>query len=345
MLTPTYEDEVTSSFDFYVKMIQRYAYPIMVVIGLFGNTLSFIILSMPSNRKNIMGFYLRVLAVCDTFALNFFLVPRWVFNVWPVYLKNASLGSFACILHYYVSFTFCPTSNSLILLIALDRFLVVRFPLKAPQWCTMKKAKILVAIDLIVHILIYIPNVLRTASKDENGYYVICGMPPGASWYIFGFKIVNALDVAIPMGSLFFINVAIILTLRKHSAGLKDSTGGKGSKRSKQERSLTVMLLIVALSLMLFILPYTLDFIAWDIFLTGRLAREPSLKHLRSFTYEIGFALSQLNNSLNFFMYLASSQKFRKDIHRLFSGKLGSFMSLTTSSTTGPKSTNVHSTQ
>jgi hypothetical protein len=211
------------------------------------------------------------------------------------------------------------------------------------MWCTPTKAKILCSLDIIAHVLLYLPNAFRKAYKDEKGFYSVCHLPNALSWYELGFEIINAsLDVIFPMTLLFVLNFGIIFTLKKYGADLKETTGVAGSKqRAKQERSLTIMLVVVATSLMLLLLPYTIDFIAWQCFLGELLVTQPSLKHIRMFTFELSFELAQLNNALNFLMYFASSPKFRKDLRILLYGKIGNFSSLSTSSS-GPKSTQVY---
>jgi hypothetical protein len=316
----------------------------MIATGLIGNTLSFLIMSLPSNRKNVMCFYLRVLAICDVLAINFFLLPRWVFSMWPEYLRVKSIGALECILAYWPPFVFCDASIWLIPFIALDRFIVVRFPLRASQWCTMKRAKILCTFDITLHLFLYLPNAFRQTAQDENGLYTVCNLPPAIAWYEMVFQFSNAIfDVVVPMILIFGFNIAIIYTLRKHSADLKDQTGAEGSKqRVKQERSLTIMLVVVATSLMILCLPYMIDFVVWQWFLGDLLITQPSIKPIKMLTYEIRLEMVQWNNALNFFMYFASSSKFRKDLRVLFCDKLGKFSSLNSSSS-GPKSTQVSS--
>ena len=78
---------------------------------------------------------------------------------------------------------------------------------------------------------------------------------------------------------------------------------------------MTVILVVVATTLLVLLIPYTVEFIAWSCCLDDVAISEPALQE---FTFEIGFDLCVVNNAVNFFLYLASGSKFRTDVLKLF---------------------------
>jgi hypothetical protein len=296
--------------------LQRAAYPVLLLAGGIGNTVSFLVMNLPSNRASVMCFYFRTLAVTDTISLVILLIPKLAVNVLPEILKNRIVGDVNCGCHFFVGVFVYNISIWQIIIVAVDRFIVVKFPMKASLWCTMKKARILVAINVVVHIVIYLPHAFLFSQKGGgNTYYTICTLPAVLQWYDLGFNVINTVaDVIIPLGLLFLLNIAIILSLNKHSSDMAEKTNIHTIARSKQEKTMTVMLIVVASSLLILIFPFTIDFILWECCMDDVMTSHPGARGL---SYEIGFVVCIFSNAINFFLYLISSSKFKADLRLL----------------------------
>jgi len=66
------------------KQLYVYVSPIIVVVGVIGNLLSFIVLVQKATRSVSTYCYLIVLAVADTVVLTAGLLPKWVEQVFNI---------------------------------------------------------------------------------------------------------------------------------------------------------------------------------------------------------------------------------------------------------------------
>jgi len=63
------------------KLLYVYLSPVIVVVGIVGNALSFIVLLQRPLRRVSTYCYLIVLAVADTLVLTVGLLPKWIKQV------------------------------------------------------------------------------------------------------------------------------------------------------------------------------------------------------------------------------------------------------------------------
>ena len=54
----------------FIRSFQIYIFPIVFVVGLIGNGLSFAVMTRKSLRGQVASFYIPLLAVLDTFFVN-----------------------------------------------------------------------------------------------------------------------------------------------------------------------------------------------------------------------------------------------------------------------------------
>jgi len=90
------------------KQLYVYLSPIIVVVGVIGNSLSFIVLIQRPTRRVSTYCYLIVLAIADTVVLTAGLLPKWIEQVF-----NASLPSPnpTFTISQYITFHFLIGSN------------------------------------------------------------------------------------------------------------------------------------------------------------------------------------------------------------------------------------------
>jgi len=79
------------------KQLYVYLSPIIVVVGVVGNLLSFIVLVQKPTRRVSTYCYLIVLAVADTVVLTAGLLPKWIEQVYFTRMvtswRDISIGS------------------------------------------------------------------------------------------------------------------------------------------------------------------------------------------------------------------------------------------------------------
>ena len=117
-----------------------YVFPVILLIGLPGNVISFIVLVFSSLRRNTTSVYLAVISVLDTTILGggiFFYVNSEFPNLGiltDISCKVINVCFYVCI-HYNVL---------LIVAVTAERFVVVVFPLKAQLWISMRRTVVVI---------------------------------------------------------------------------------------------------------------------------------------------------------------------------------------------------------
>lgn len=135
--------------------IQRVAVPLLMVIGLFGNSITVIIMTRRRMRSTT-NMYLAALAFVDmlylvlTFLLGLSHYPNMTGYKYYVYWK---LRPFLMMLTDACS----NTSVWLTVTFTIERYIAVKFPIKGKVWCTEARAKMLIIFVFALGILFAAP--------------------------------------------------------------------------------------------------------------------------------------------------------------------------------------------
>ncbi|GFO34037.1 LOW QUALITY PROTEIN: FMRFamide receptor [Plakobranchus ocellatus] len=120
----------------------------IVVPGLVGNGL--VIFTIKSMPKSTSTFFVGLLAVSDGLALCMEIIYR-VLEIQGLSLDwETYIGLYGVVLEYFPSY-----SNWLLVLICLERFLSIRFPLQKRSLLTMRRAKLSALVLALVLLLAY----------------------------------------------------------------------------------------------------------------------------------------------------------------------------------------------
>lgn len=135
--------------------IQRVAVPMLMVIGLFGNSITMIIMTRRGMRSTT-NMYLAALAFVDmlylvlTFLLGLSHYPNMA---GPKYYAYWELRPFLMMLTDACS----NTSVWLTVTFTIERYIAVKYPMKANVWCTEARAKMLIVFVFMFGILFATP--------------------------------------------------------------------------------------------------------------------------------------------------------------------------------------------
>jgi hypothetical protein len=302
-------ERLTGSSDWLSQLadsLQRISLPIVLAIGVIGNTLALTVMSLRKNQTSVMYFYLRFLAVFDNLTLIVAFLPM---NLVSVFQRFAELSNVYCILTRYFGGVFYGAAMWLVVIIAVDRMIAVRFPLHATSWCTMGRARIIVIFLGVIEIGFCVPNLWRRPGHIEGS--IACALNPVILWFESVAEVINSV---VPVFTILILNAVIIISLRSHNRKLQLTlSANQGTKN--QDGGMTMMLILVASFMIVLNLPYTFLTVTWTYIITDFTERNPNVSYVAITVVSIP---AMANSSINFFLYCLASKHFRRDLRQLF---------------------------
>ena len=285
------------------RLCQIYIFPLIFVIGLIGNGLSFAVMTRKSLRGQVASFYISLLAVLDTITLSLIIVPRWILVSFEV--EVIAYSQTACKIWSFSMVWMSDSVSWIVSLIAIDRFVNIIFPHKAKTLITLKRS---IWMSIVVILFLFVINLQLLFAKQlvikhdiKNKTYLHCGFSSTSAYFIFTW-IDLACFCVIPFTIISFCNAAIIFRLY-----LKKS-------RSVEQKmtSITLTLILVSLCLLICTLPfeiYQLSVKEWP--------DKTTALHETDFLYLFSNFLLYINNSINFFVYCLVGTSFRGELCKL----------------------------
>ena len=311
----SFMDEVQTYMTFKITTyINNYWFPILVPVGLIGNTLSFLVMIKPNNRKMSTCIYMAAISINDNLmmflALYSFLVPT--LRIYPIHWIECKVAASLAIFGLQ-------NSTFQVLAMTLDKYIAIKWPYKAAIYSTPRRAKITVTVVLICTIIYNLPQLyMAKLTGDACLAYAQGGMVAKVySWLSF---VVNAV---IPFTLLIYMNHVIVKKVRSsHKMFGTNETheNEKHHQKSRREQAmkntenqLTIMLLLVTILFVILMIPTYLRFVYTNF------AKQDTPFNYASFLlfYHVSQKLYHTNNGINFFLYCISGQKFRNDLKEI----------------------------
>ena len=297
------------------KYINIYWFPILVPTGLIGNTLSFLVMIRPNNRKVSTCIYMAAISINDN------LMMCLAFNHWLVTAANVYDWSlWACKSLAYLVMFFLQSSTYLILTMTLDKYIAIIWPHKAATYSTTKRAKS-TCLGVIICALCYnVPHLFAIGSvRGMCATYVLGGLKTKIySWINF------VINFIIPFSMLIHMNHTIVKAVRDSRKMFRTNTDIASSKKDQGmdaryrtmnnvENQLTIMLLLVTMLFLILLFPAKVRFI-YSTFV----GRDTPSKYATSLLMlEITYKLYNTNSGINFFLYCISGERFRNDLRQI----------------------------
>ena len=312
----TFMEEVRTYMTFKIATyIANYWFPIIVPIGWFGNTLSFIIMLKPNNRRISTCVYMAAISVNDNImmylCLHVFLVAAMEVHGWnPVECKFVAFGALFAL----------QNCTFLILSMTIDKYIAIKWPHRAATYSTPRRAR-LISVTVYIFVFIYnIPHLFlsSTVGKQCLAYAISSTLTSVYSWFSF------VLNAIIPFTLLIHMNYVIVKTVRNSRKMFGTNTGnntegsGQGMDTRQKtmrsaEKQLTIMLLLVTTLFLILLCPTYFRFI-YLVFAK----RDTPFEYAKSMLlYQVTAKLYTSNSGINFFLYCISGQKFRNDLKEI----------------------------
>ena len=232
-------------------------------------------------------------------------------------------------------------STLFILSMTFDRCYSILRPHKAASFNTVKRAKITIATITVLSLLYNIPQYFLSKSTGAN-----CVPYAKGGQYVYG-QVYYWLSFLINFGGPFLLllimNCFIINTLRKRFSSIKkQNTANKLTQGQPQDQGqdhiqssavrtseiqIYAILLLVTFSFLILTIPGTVILL---YMIRVEVGNSPQAYAEFYLLQNIGENIYYTNGGINFFLYVISGQKFRKDLFALFKCKKAKGIEITT---------------
>ena len=284
---------------------------ILSIVGLLANTLVIVVISCSSLRQSVFMTLLIVLAVADNLVLlSTDLLQPGVFG----HIFGQAL--LACRVLMYIVQSSGTMSSWIVVLISIERFTAINYPLKVHIYFSMKRSCILI-LCLVIFICVVKVYRLFSASIEVRYDIPIClvSRPHERSNVIFSI-LDGLLYCLIPFCLITILNVMILKRLKSKKA-FRARSQVHSQSSSHRDRSLFPMMLAVSLVFAVTTFPFTL-------LLTTSLILEHNgteWHENNNWVFVLAIGLSNLNHIMNFFFYCITGSVFRTALFSLFKCK------------------------
>ena len=304
--------------------LNMYWFPVLIPLGFVGNTLSFLVMVKPNNRKMSTCIYMAGISINDNIMM-FESLHNWLVSA----VKVHAFKPLECRFASFWALFGLHNSTFQVLAMTIDKYVAIRWPHKAATYSTPRRAKV-ITIGLFTGLLIYnIPHLFlaRLIGDQCFGYSAEGIFTKVYSWLNY------ALNAIIPFTLLIYMNCTIVKTVgesRKmfemgdknacvnkrsdlYSQGRNKGMENRRKTMKSAENQLTVMLLLVTTLFLILLIPTYVRFIFMTLF-------EPDTPDKYSLTmllYQISHKLYHTNNGINFFLYFMNGRKFRNELREI----------------------------
>ena len=286
--------------------ISDFWFPILVPIGLVGNTLSFLVMIRPNNRNISTCIYMAAISVND----NIMMCPAlqdWL--VGTVFVREWYL--LECVLHTYLHAYSLQCGTYQVLAMTLDKYIAIKWPHRAATYSTPRRTKITISAIITSIAIFNLPHFFITAVVAGNcyGFSVKSIITKIYSW------LTIILNAVVPFTLLIHMNYVIVKTVRHSRKTFRGNVDIDARQKSMKnaENQLTIMLLLVTTLFLILLLPTYIRF----IYAAFVISDTPYKYATTMFIFEFSYKLYVTNSGINFFLYCLSGQKFRNDLKEM----------------------------
>ena len=294
-----------SDYDYYIN---GFATNVIVLLGLVGNILTIVILSQRAMRSST-NIYLSALAWWDTIVLLGTALLIGLPTAWPAYKRFV----YAFVVSYLYPVALIAQTATIWLTVSftVERYIAVCHPLKAASMCTIWRAKVVIAGVSLGSTFYNIPRWFdyRPMWITDSATNVTHVVPSPTTFSVnpiyvqvyFSWLYVPIMCI-IPLVGLSVLNLFLVLAVRRSQKQRKDM-----NVKQSRENNVTIMLVSVVLVFIICQVPALVYNLAYAIdrkYVMSNFAYNV-LSTLRNF-------LVTFNSAINFLLYCALGQKFRR---------------------------------
>ncbi|KAK3592054.1 hypothetical protein CHS0354_019310 [Potamilus streckersoni] len=302
-------------------------FPILTISGLTGNVISLVIL-LQSKMRTPTGICLTSLTISDSLFLvtNMMRKSTCIIDRFNTLVSNNfNATSFAAL--FYLKLSFSRITTWITVLISVERLIAVIFPLKAKIWITKRR---MLAASIFIYVTT-LASISPIAAQYKVDYFYDQKLKAESAYIATsdfynnnkdGLKIHNEYFLTIvfryiPMLLMIILNAGIAITLgrgRRWRNTMQLSSNNE--QRVREEKRVTIMLLVVAVIFLLCLTPGDVLLIVSDIIKGFRfLGTQHNIFLVLS---DVSLLFEIFNSSVNFIIYMAWNKQFNAIYRKLF---------------------------
>ena len=315
---------------YFSVMMWRVISPLFLLIGLCGNSLSFMVFSRKRMCNTTASVYLRFLCVFDSLVLLTSVLRHMVLNY--TYMDVRKFSDFSCRLQIWVSSSSRQVAIWLLCVIAIDRMLLIKHPIWAKTNCTKRRSVIISSVMTSVLFILDSPMFMfyHRAEvfmfSDATNTSVLIGYSCTHSSEDFKNFIIKIKSVLIlllfsigPIICLAYCNIILLkeLTKRHHRKQTRRINISSKVKEQLELRSVTKMLVTVCIFFIIITVPGCIYLVTEPYVLDRKVPEDAAISIMFNAIFN---AFLYSNNTFNFIMYCVSGKLFRKELSDMMTG-------------------------
>ncbi len=294
---------------------------ILCLLGYFGNIMTILVLHK-DNRRTSNSTLLQALAVLDCMFLTYvvlYVVLRSIHSYTGVLQGYADINAYIVAIVLPFGWTSQTATIWLVMLLAIDRFLIVSYPLKAKIFGRPKTARYSIIIMTIFAVLFNSPRwvhyyfvAFKTGIRSNVTFvshmsFELEGWNEEIYSKIYHIGLTIVFLFIIPLLVLIILNNKLIINIRKATKSRQAMTQGSSEGKSSSSTNVTRMMVII---ISIFILCELPDFIA-SVIAVAKFEVDPVIYAYYAPVKEM---LLVLNSSINFYLYCIFYKQFRQTL-------------------------------
>ena len=326
-----------------------YSLLLCCIFGTIGNILSIIVMRSKRMRNTNASLFVTCMAVSDIFVL--------LLKFISMLLKMYKINIFSsCVYLDLFANSFAYISVWLVIIISIERFTAVIYPLKVAIIFSQRKVQVIIGLMVTFFVALSSSRSFCGTPNQNTPYY--CSDVKNTFCLNYNNKIYpwikSTLLSWLPSLLGATLNTIIIVALFKASKNRKNITNTSASIKKNEktkgnnnvqitsneknnhspnkEKQITIMLLTISITFVIFTLPFAVHEL-WR-----KIKRSSTRSYLDKQSQRAVMVLFDLNHSMNFIFYCLTAERFRDELRRIFCGGEKKSKNSTTASTYNQKS-------
>ena len=300
------------------KIGQTVVYCLVFLVSLAGNTVIGIIVYKTKTMRKPINFLIVNMAMSDL-LLPIFFIPRQIQMIYlDSWLIGGPLGQALCkLVSFFQEMSFIVSIQSLVL-IAVDRFGAVAYPLRSP-FISLKLCPIFILATWIVAMAVTSPHLFAFKAVEYHSELPRCepmwneafGEHSSFAQYILGMVVVF---LYIPLVLIAILYIIIYLKLKSQKVPGEQSNNAQ-QQRAKRERNVLKMAIATVTAFAVCVLPLSIYIVIveWGCF--ESLTESCGFEYFSFIVTVMAFSNSAINPCICFIF----SRNYRQGLRNLFS--------------------------